>query len=658
MQKIKAVKLLRTIWVSPQLRAVLLFSLLITLIFPLYNTYVTYPEYNALLTLFVEDDALRVGKHLSQPLVEAKERLLQGALPEEFIATAETVRSDFELDKIKVFDRLGRVLYSSNPKEVGTLNQHDYFHVIVATGSPYSKLVSKSDTTAEGLAVDRDVVESYTPIMNGSTFIGAFELYYDVTGRKRLIDQLHFRSTLQLILLAVLLIAILLVVQMRSAVFVRSRDQALSALSDSEARFRNIASSAQDGIIEIDTLGRVAFWNQAAQRIFGYSVSEAIGHDILQLIAPQQLQQAAQQHLITLRQTGMGAFVGKTTETIGVGKDRREIPLEVSVAAVQSSDGFRAIGIFRDITQRKKIEVELRLGSSVIEHAMHGITITDASGIIQVVNPAFTAVTGYKAEDVIGKSPRVLKSGRHDAAFYRNMWQSLRERGSWDGEIWNRRADGEIYPERLSLNAIYDDRGEVSNYVALFSDITTQKKTEADLQYLAFYDPLTGIANRMLFHERLDRTLKEFKRLPDDRRQIKSKNALLFIDLDQFKQVNDTYGHEIGDLLLKEAANRMVANVREIDTVARLGGDEFAIIIRGIALHDVCEKIAANLIAALLQPFYCNDIECHIGASIGIAIAPDNGESVDELLKCADSAMYAAKKGGGNRYHFATGSPQ
>jgi diguanylate cyclase (GGDEF)-like protein/PAS domain S-box-containing protein len=297
------------------------------------------------------------------------------------------------------------------------------------------------------------------------------------------------------------------------------------------------------------------------------------------------------------------------------------------------------------IIERKEAEQRQKLGNSVIKHSQEGIIITDTQVNIQMVNPAFSKITGYESGDVIGQNPSLLQSGRHDEEFYNQMWQSIHEADTWSGEVWSRRKSGDIYPEWISISAIKDGRGKVTNYVGILSDITERKAFEKQLKDLAFYDSLTGIPNRTLFNERLLQALKEAAR-------HEQKLAVFFLDLDFFKQVNDTYGHKIGDMLLQEVSKRLLSLLREEDTVARLGGDEFAIILRTAESPEVAGLIATKIIELLTEPFILSGRECQIGTSIGISIFPEQATEPETLVKFADMAMYLAKKGGRNCYKF------
>lgn len=302
-------------------------------------------------------------------------------------------------------------------------------------------------------------------------------------------------------------------------------------------------------------------------------------------------------------------------------------------------------GLQRQIEQRRLAEQELRLYQTVVENTDEAVLITDADNRIIVVNDAFIRTSGYERHEVIGKNPSVTCSGRHDTEFYSGMWQCLERTGRWSGEIWDRRKNGEIYPKWLSINVVRDDGGSILNYVGIFMDITEQKAAQAELETLAFKDPLTGLPNRAMFRDRLLHELNLAERHA-------WRMALFYIDLDRFKQVNDTMGHDAGDDLLKQVAERTASALRKSDTVSRLGGDEFTVILPSIPSEAKMGELAQSIIDRLQEPFDLKGKDAFIGASIGIASYPQDGTTFDELTKNADLAMYQAKQAGRGTYRF------
>ncbi|HET9576327.1 MAG TPA: EAL domain-containing protein [Usitatibacter sp.] len=278
-----------------------------------------------------------------------------------------------------------------------------------------------------------------------------------------------------------------------------------------------------------------------------------------------------------------------------------------------------------------------RIASDVFDHALEGILVADKDARIVKVNPAFTRTTGYSAEEALGMNPRMLQSGQHGAEFYKEFWTALRTRGEWQGDIWNKRKNGEIYPEWLNITAVRDGRGEVEHYVAIFSDITERKQQEAIITYQAYHDALTGLPNRVLFRDRVEQALAIARRHEDPH------VAVMFLDLDRFKFINDSLGHKVGDLLLKEVARRLKESVRESDTVARLGGDEFTVLLPEIAGIGGVESVAQKILEATRQPYRLGDKDLNVTTSIGIAMFPQDGKDVDTLMKNADTAMYHVK---------------
>lgn len=282
---------------------------------------------------------------------------------------------------------------------------------------------------------------------------------------------------------------------------------------------------------------------------------------------------------------------------------------------------------------------------SVFESTSNGVLIVDPRGIIVAVNHAFTNITGYHASEVIGKNPNILNSGRQNKAFYMTMWNTLKNNGRWEGEIWNRRKDGEVYPEWLNIASVKDSLGNVQCYVGTFSDISSIKTSENKLIQLAFYDPLTSLPNRVLFHDRLNHTIAHAKREENN-------FALCFIDLDGFKQINDSYGHLAGDAVLLETANRLKGCVRASDTVARLAGDEFTIIADKINNITDITTVVKKIMAVMADDFHVNGCRISCGISIGIAVYPESGGDAETLLESSDTTMYEVKRSGKNGFRF------
>ncbi|MCU7835868.1 MAG: EAL domain-containing protein [gamma proteobacterium symbiont of Taylorina sp.] len=299
-----------------------------------------------------------------------------------------------------------------------------------------------------------------------------------------------------------------------------------------------------------------------------------------------------------------------------------------------------------EVDERNKAELQLRLTSTVFEHTSEGIIITDANALIIDCNQAFTDISGYSLSEVKGKNPSIANSGRHNKIFFKSMWQSIIQSGQWAGEIWDRRKNGEIYPKWLSINSVLNTEGKISHYIGVFTDISHIKETEKKLEHLAFKDSLTNLPNRQLFYDRFELELKRANRLENKR------VALLFIDLDQFKHINDTHGHHIGDELLQVIAQRLETCVRDKDTVARLGGDEFTVILSDIDSSAVATDIAVKIINRVSLPINLHHHELFIGASIGISIYPEDSTDREILIRNADAAMYYAKENGRGNFQF------
>jgi diguanylate cyclase (GGDEF)-like protein/PAS domain S-box-containing protein len=323
--------------------------------------------------------------------------------------------------------------------------------------------------------------------------------------------------------------------------------------------------------------------------------------------------------------------------------DDGPLDIDYRVASIEGA----ALGILlgRDATARLATESRLRLAARVIDRSSEGILITDAAGNIVEVNAAFEKITGYLRSEAIGRNPKFLSSGRQSPAFYAAMWQALTVQHFWQGEIWNRRRSGELYPEWLSISAIHDDAGTLTHYVASFTDITEQKANEARMRHMAQHDFLTGLPNRFLLDDR-------FRQVAASAERNGSRFALLFIDLDRFKNVNDTLGHSAGDRLLRDVAGRLLSVVRTTDTISRQGGDEFIVLLSEVDTPDDAALVARKLMQLLAEPFTLGEHQITVTPSIGIAVSPEDGNDLDSLLKHADRAMYDAKQQGRNNYQF------
>lgn len=412
-------------------------------------------------------------------------------------------------------------------------------------------------------------------------------------------------------------------------------------LQRSEQRYRELFEHSHEMAFITEPLdGRILDANDKALAYYGYSREQLIGRRVadLSVLGAEEIAQRSDAAMRGRR----NRFPCQHRLASG---EVREV--EVFVGPVTIDGEERLYWVVHDVTERRQAEAKLRLYATLFEHAAEAILVTDANNRILAVNPAFVGITGYREDEVLGKNPSLLSSGRHDASFYQTLWNHLNDQGFWQGEIWNRRKNGEIYPEWLSVVAIRDENGRVIQHMALFSDITQRKQAEEKLLHQASYDALTGLPNRSLFHDRLDQSMHTAHR---NRAEL----ALLFIDLDRFKWVNDTLGHAAGDELLVEAARRLRRCVRESDTVARLGGDEFTVILNGISGSKDVERVAEAILEALSSPFVLEGRDIFISASIGIGLYPRDAREAGELIRHADNAMYHAKAAGRNGFRFFT----
>lgn len=419
------------------------------------------------------------------------------------------------------------------------------------------------------------------------------------------------------------------------------RRLAEETLRESEERYRLLFETEQDAIVVFDAATtRVLDMNAAFLALTGYSADETTKLHVFDITDDPD---GTRESLREVREKGVAHVEAR--------RIRRKDGQVIAVDLVQNAFVWRGrqlvSAILRDITAKRKAEENALLWARVLEDSAEGIMITDADRRILTVNKAFTTLTGYTPEDVVGRDPRILSSGRHDSGFYHVMWRTIRESGRWQGEIWNRRRDGETYLEWLSITAVRNSAGDLTHYVGIFTDITERKESAERIDFLANHDFVTGLPNRSLMNDLVRQAVASSRRR-------NTMVALLFLDLDRFKTINDSLGHPIGDVLLQRVGSRLSESMREGDTVARLGGDEFLIMLPEITRSQDAAVVAEKILHATQKPISVDGHELTVTCSIGISVCPHDGSDVATLIKNADAAMYHAKERGRNNFQFFT----
>lgn len=417
----------------------------------------------------------------------------------------------------------------------------------------------------------------------------------------------------------------------------------------SEARFKKLFDEADAMSIQgYLPDGTVVYWNQASEKIYGYSAAEALGGNLLDLIIPAEIRGEVEGAVHWMFESGQGIPAGRLELKH---KNGHSVYVHSSHTIISIPDHPPILFCMdADMSSLVQAESELRIAAAAFE-SQQGMFITDAQGIILRVNQMFSQITGYSAEEAVGQTPRLIRSDYHPALFYETMWQSLLDNGFWQGEIWNRRKSGEVYANWITITAVRDSKGQITHYVCSQIDITQRKDAEAQIMHLAFYDALTRLPNRRLLLDRLQQAVAASIR-------NQSVGALLFIDLDNFKTLNDTLGHDVGDRLLQQVAERITACIRINDTAARLGGDEFLVMLEDLSQNPQeaatqAEAAAQKILETLNQNYQLGSQNYMGSVSIGITLfSSQANSSVDELMKQADLAMYEAKSSGRNSLRF------
>jgi diguanylate cyclase (GGDEF)-like protein/PAS domain S-box-containing protein len=412
---------------------------------------------------------------------------------------------------------------------------------------------------------------------------------------------------------------------------------------DGQDLFRDLVETLPVALYRIDASGALTYANPAMLALLGLSLESAIGLRAGDVYPPElAVAYAADDQRVMQDRRRITRIEDHRVPSTG---QLRQV--WVSKLPVLDADG-RVVGlqgVFEDLTEQMRSLDEFRLAAAVLDSAQQAVMVTDLAGRILRVNPAFESITGYAAKEALGQTPRMLSSGQQGDDFYERLWASLKDVGHWQGELVNQRRDGSLYTQQMTISTVRNSAGVPSHYVAMFLDVSEAKAAEQRIQHLAQHDALTGLPNRLLLTDRLQQALSQATR---SGRSV----AVLFIDLDHFKHVNDAHGHHVGDLLLKQAAQRIVRALRDSDTVSRQGGDEFIALLT--ELNDAEDALPAchNLLRALALPFEVEGLSLHLSASIGVASFPSDGSDIETLLRCADMAMYEAKAAGRNRAQF------
>lgn len=549
--------------------------------------------------------------------------------------------------KIKLFDTKGRTLFSTDSSQTGKKNPASYpSNKVAFTGELSSKISDRKTfrTIDDKMLYDRKVLSSYLPVraVNENKIIGVIELYTDLTRALAGIESKQREViAVVLLILGLLYVVLYLFVTRADRIMIRQHDEHKQA-TELSSRFGRLLDRSSNEIYIFDAKKYLfTHVNQGACENLGYSLEE------LKTMCPWQLKLdfSRDKFLSYIEPLGVGELEQLNFETIHERKDGSTYPVDVRLQLASEADPPVYIAMILDIGERKQAEIQLRKLSSAIEQSPNTVVITDTDNKIEYVNRKFSELTGFTSKEVLGQEPVLWWSKDTPDIDYDKLWQMIKAGEEWSGEIKKRKKDGSNYWAAESVSALRSENGDLTNFIYMQQDITDRKYAEDRLNYLAYYDSLTGLPNRRLFSDRLQQAMKDADR-------NKKVVGLLFVDLDQFKKINDSLGHSTGDLLLSEAGIRLQGCVRAHDTVARLGGDEFSLVLCNMDNTNNAIDVAQKIIRAFSKPFHIRSLSLFVTASIGIIMYPDDANSVDGLLKNADIAMYHAKDVGRNNFQF------
>jgi diguanylate cyclase (GGDEF)-like protein/PAS domain S-box-containing protein len=578
-----------------------------------------------------------------------------------------------DIVKVKIYSLQGLTLFSTDPSQIGEDKSRHTPFLVARNGQVSSDLVHSDQFNApEEVLFDVDLMSSYVPVLQNGQVVAVFEQYQNVTRQMQNIEDTLWQIGGLITAVFAALYIMLVAVVLRGQRFlsaqkilleqanqeldqrVGERTQALEAseaqLRESEARFRNLTEMSSDFYWESDAehrfTTRTFSAREAADPVFSQTVF--LGRLVWDVpsAVPDETTRQAQRALLDAH------LPFRDMQICHEGANNMVMYVSVSGDPVFDAKGvfigYQGVGI--DITDRKLAEIELRIAATAFE-SQQSTLVADANGIVQRVNKALTDSTGYTAQEIVGQPAAILRSDQLGPAFYAAQWERVEQTGHWQGEVWTTRKNGTVFPQWLSISSVKDSRGVATHYIGVYIDISAQKLAEEKIRKLAFFDSLTGLPNRTLLMDRLQQTISASARSD-------TWCAVLFLDLDNFKTLNDTQGHASGDQLLQLVATRLVDNLRQCDTVARIGGDEFVVLLcqleapsQAEAIIDV-EMVCQKLLMALAQPYVLAHSDFYSTASMGVTLFRGHETSVDDVLKQADMAMYQAKNQGGNMFAF------
>ncbi len=578
-----------------------------------------------------------------------RERFLTGLSPEEVYNNIEDKKSNKTPPLYKQFGNSGRVYiarkldrYFIFYHSVGT---HKARYSLIPAGAIGDDPIVLAMEGKEGLyrgldSQGRDVIAVYSYIDSVDV---ALTVSIDIADLKEAFTDTNLTLLFTLVVATLLGAGLFYVISNPMIVDLESEIERRRIIEKDMRLFRSLIDNSNEAFIVIDpSTARILDANNRAAEMSEYSAGELLDISIIDLDCniPDLTSWGKLEDRITASTSGI-------FETRMERKNSAPLPVEVSAKLVLVDGQRYFFSVVRDITTRKSLEGKLLLATAVYENATEGIMVTDQKGSILYVNEAFSNITGYSSKEAIGNTPRILKSERNDQLLYKELWETLKAQGAWQGELWNRRKNGEAYPQKTSITSVHDPGTDQINYVSVFYDITEIRSREEQIKFQANYDALTQLPNRMLFEDRLALSIEYAGR-------NENRLGILFIDLDEFKKVNDSLGHRVGDTLLLEVARRLEKSVRNYDTVSRFGGDEFQLLIAGANQPKDSILAAKRIFEAFATPFIIEGANVDTSASIGIAIYPDDGIETETLVRNADLALYAAKRDGKNRFQLFT----